>query len=117
MQVKVTNLKETIHQQSNMTKLSDLENKLITVLEVIAYLNSKSDGIEEKLNKFGSKIDEFATRFDEFGSKIDEFATRFDEFESTFDEFEVTFKKKMVDIDKKINQNVIRAVEEVTEKL
>ena len=77
LQVKVANSKKTIHQQSNMNKLSDLENELTTILETIAKLNSKSDRIEEKLNKFGSK-------FDEFESRIDEFESRFDEFEIIF---------------------------------
>ena len=86
-----------------MTKLSDLENKLTSALEAIAKLNSKSDRIEEKLNKFGSEFDEFKSRIDEF--------------ESRFDEFEVTFKEKMMDIDKIIGQNVTKAVKEVTEKL
>ena len=79
-----------------MTLLSELENKLTTVLETIAKLNSKSNRSEEKLNKFESK---------------------FDEFESRFNEFEVTFKAKIMDIDKTINQKVTTAVEEVTEKL
>ena len=74
-----------------MTKLSELKNKLTTVLKPIAKLNSKSDRIEERL--------------------------KFDEFESRFDEIEVTFKQEMMDIDNSIDQNVNTAVEEFPEKL
>ena len=75
-----------------MTKLSELKNKLTTGLEAIAKLSSKSDRIEENLNKFASKFKKFVCRFDKL---------------------EVSFKKKMMDI----NKTITTAFEEVTEKL